>query len=82
MDNKSIALALQSLTPGAQWSLMGDTVDGLTWLDQVQTQPTLDQINAAILAYIDPTIQATLDAKNTSLAADVRLNALLTVLGL
>ena len=82
MDHKSIALALHALTPGAQWTLSGIDLSGLTWLDQVYTQPTLDQINAAILAYVDPTIQATIDAKNTSLAADARLNALLTILSL
>jgi hypothetical protein len=32
--------ALQSLKPGAQWSLAGDDYTGLNWLDEEQTQPT------------------------------------------
>ena len=32
--------ALQSLTPGAQWTLSGDDYAGLNWLDEEQTQPT------------------------------------------
>jgi tRNA A37 N6-isopentenylltransferase MiaA len=32
--------ALQSLTPGAQWTLSGDSYEGLEWLDEEQTQPT------------------------------------------
>lgn len=40
--------ALLSLRPGAEWTLNGDSYDGLTWLDQIQTQPTLDEITAEI----------------------------------
>jgi hypothetical protein len=32
--------ALQSLKPGAQWSLNGDDYEGLDWLDEDQTKPT------------------------------------------
>jgi hypothetical protein len=32
--------ALQSLKPGAQWTLSGDDYTGLDWLDEEQTQPT------------------------------------------
>jgi hypothetical protein len=32
--------ALQSLKPGAQWTLSGDNYSGLDWLDEEQTQPT------------------------------------------
>ena len=35
--------ALQSLKPGAQWSLTGDSYEGLNWLDEEQTQPTEEQ---------------------------------------
>jgi tRNA A37 N6-isopentenylltransferase MiaA len=34
-----IADALQTLTPGAQWVLEGDSYEGLTWLDENQEQP-------------------------------------------
>lgn len=49
-DNHSIALALQHLRPGAAWSLNGDSLDGITWLDSVQTRPTDAEIEAAIPA--------------------------------
>jgi hypothetical protein len=35
--------ALQSLKPGAQWSLNGDDYVGLNWLDEEQTQPTEEE---------------------------------------
>jgi hypothetical protein len=38
--------ALQSLTPGAQWSLTGETYTGLDWLDTEQTQPTEEECTA------------------------------------
>lgn len=32
--------ALQTLTPGAQWVMIGDDYSGLEWLDENQEQPT------------------------------------------
>jgi hypothetical protein len=32
--------ALQTLTPGAQWVLEGDSYEGLQWLDEDQEQPS------------------------------------------
>lgn len=43
-----IASALQSLRPGALWSVVGDEYSGITWLDTVQSIPTESQINAEI----------------------------------
>jgi hypothetical protein len=43
-----IPAALQSLRPGAQWALRGDLYSGLDWMDQVQTCPTEEEINAEI----------------------------------
>ena len=40
--------ALQSLKPGAQWTLRGDTYSGLEWLDSSQTKPTETEINSKI----------------------------------
>lgn len=40
--------ALLSIRPGAQWILNGDTYEGLEWLDQSQTKPTLEEINNEI----------------------------------
>jgi hypothetical protein len=41
-----IVSALNSLRPGAAWTLNGDTLDGLTWLDAGQTRPTDSEILA------------------------------------
>ena len=38
-----ITHAIQSLKPGAQWTLLGDDISGLTWLSGEQ-QPTKDEI--------------------------------------
>ena len=37
--------ALQSLKPGAEWVLRGDTLE---WLDSEQTEPTQSQIDAEV----------------------------------
>lgn len=43
-----IPAALQTLRPGAQWVLRGDLYSGLEWMDQAQTCPTEEEINAEI----------------------------------
>lgn len=43
-----IDLAILSLRPGAEWTLNGDSYEGLEWLDQVQTKPTKLEIDAEI----------------------------------
>jgi hypothetical protein len=40
--------ALLRLRPGAEWSLTGDSYEGLIWHDQNQTQPTQDEVVAVI----------------------------------
>jgi hypothetical protein len=40
--------ALLRLRPGAEWSLAGDSYQGLTWYDQNQTKPTYEEVLAAI----------------------------------
>ena len=44
----TIADALQSLKPGAEWALTGDVYSGLEWLDSSQTKPTETEINSKI----------------------------------
>ena len=39
-----IAKALITLRPNAQWSLLGNTYEGLEWLDEDQSKPTEDEI--------------------------------------
>ena len=43
-----ITHALIALKPGAQWTLHGDDISGLKWLDSKQTQPTETEINSKI----------------------------------
>ena len=44
----SIAHALGSLRPQAKWRIVGDTINGIDWLDTEQTQPTEAEIQAEI----------------------------------
>ena len=43
-----IPAALQSLKPGAEWTLIGDDYSGLEWLDSKQTKPTETEVNSKI----------------------------------
>ena len=45
-----VETALHSLTPGAEWSLVGDVYSGLTWLDSSQTKPTEKAVNDKVTA--------------------------------
>ena len=40
--------ALQILKPEAQWTLYGSEYSGLEWLDEIQTKPTEDELNAKV----------------------------------
>lgn len=43
-----ITTALPALRPNAQWTLDGDDYSGLNWLDEVQSKPTEEEVNAEI----------------------------------
>ena len=43
-----ITHAIRALKPGAQWTLLGDDISGLEWLDSSQTKPTETEINSKI----------------------------------
>ena len=43
-----ITHAIQSLKPGAEWTLRGNDYSGLKWLDSKQTKPTETEINSKI----------------------------------
>lgn len=69
MIHSEIVNALTTLRPGALWDLSGDTLAGITWLDGNQTQPTNDEITAAIAAYVPPpTLQDQIVALQTQVA--------------
>ena len=40
--------ALQSLKPGAEWTLRGEDYSGLEWVDKKQTKPTETEVNSKI----------------------------------
>ena len=40
MTTKTITRAVQNLRPGAEFSLVGDSLSGLVWKDETQTRPT------------------------------------------
>jgi hypothetical protein len=73
MNHQDIVNALNTLTPGAIWTLSGDGVENIVWLDTVQTQPTETAMIAAAAAYVpSPTLQqqiATLQAQIATLIA-------------
>jgi len=61
----TIVEALQSLRPNANWSLIGDTYDGLDWIDESQIKPSEEEINTEIvrLQAIEDSIQYQKDRK-------------------
>lgn len=66
-----IAQALQSLRPGAQWVLRGDTYEGLEWLDEVQTQPTEQEVADEVTRLINQKPFDECKAKAKQLIANV-----------
>ena len=50
--------AIKSLIPGASFSLVGESYDGLNWLDQSNAKPTESELNAEVAR-----LQAEYDAK-------------------
>ena len=45
---KKTSDALQLLRPGAQWSMDNGEYSTLKWLDESQTKPTEDEVNAKV----------------------------------
>jgi hypothetical protein len=77
-SNQSIARALQSLVPGAEWSVHDGDLKQLIWHDKKIQRPTDDQIQAAIAAYVPPSKPAPIQDQLTALQAQVE--ALMAVL--
>ena len=78
---------LNTIRPGAEWSLTGPGYAGLNWTDRIQTKPTQQEIvDARTLCISNNTtriaqkIQARLDVKNTGLTQGQRIQALLLLL--
>ena len=59
MSHKAITQALRVLAPNTDWTLSGDNIDDIQWLDQNQSKPTKAQIEAEMAnptPQPDPTI--------------------------
>lgn len=48
MTHEQIILALVKLKPNAKWTLRGDSLEGLEWIDVEQLRPTDAEIINAI----------------------------------
>ena len=48
MSQVRISDSLSQLKPGAEWSVSGNTYEGINWLDKTQTKPTEDEVNKKI----------------------------------
>jgi hypothetical protein len=64
VTNSQIARALAALAPGAQWSLNGDSLEGLDWLDEQQERPSNAVIEAKIAEMASPAVALRAYASN------------------
>ena len=48
-----IRSAINALRPGAECSIRGDRYDGIEWLDDSQTKPTEDEVNAKVTELVN-----------------------------
>ena len=76
MQHKEIIKALKKIRLNAEWTLRGDSYEGLEWLDVTQTKPTESEINAAIEAIRQEEAQAEAEAAAKKAAAEAKLAAL------
>ena len=51
--NYHISDALSSLRPKAEWTVVGNDLNGITWHDKGQSQPTSSEIDAEITRLTD-----------------------------
>jgi hypothetical protein len=70
MNQDTLTKALKDIRPNAEWSLVGDSYEGLEWLDSIQLKPTLEEIELAIanpLPEPEPTVEQKLASVGLSL---------------
>jgi hypothetical protein len=48
MNSIQITKAIADIRPKSEYSLVGDSYEGLEWLDKTQSKPNLAEIEAAI----------------------------------
>ena len=80
---------IQSIRPGAQWALRGNTYEGLEWLDTQQAKPTRAEIttayaacNQALLAREDAKRKARYTVKLSTATPTQQVNAVILLLDL
>lgn len=44
MTHKELVERLETIRPNCQWSLSGDSYEGLTWVDEVHQKPTPEEL--------------------------------------
>ena len=76
-----IVHALQSLKPGAEWTLRGSDYSGLEWLDSSQTKPTETEVNSKIseLDNTEPMRLLRIERNNRIVKTDWRASSDLTL---
>lgn len=60
-----LARALSALRPDANWSISGETIDGIIWHDDESTRPPDEEINAKVieLQNLDASLSYQIDRK-------------------
>ncbi len=88
-DQCSTAQILIKIRPGAVWTMQGDSMDKLKWLDSKQKMPTASEIKRAKSECVEEMknrealkAQARLDVKDPSVATDKKLQQLILLLDL
>lgn len=88
-DRCDTANVLTQIRPGAVWTLQGDKITGLNWLDTKQKKPSASEIQKAKQACIADfesrkarKAQARLDVKNPSIPVEKKLEQLILLLDL
>lgn len=71
MKNSDIVHGLEALRPGCEWTLNGNDLKGLIWLDKKQARPTDEELTKAIAAYVPPAPAADLQSQVTALQKQV-----------
>jgi len=73
MNPKEITRAITFIRPGAEFVLNGDE---LTWLDKKQIEPTIEEIEAGLVAYNAAQAAKQSDAQDAKQSAEAKLAAL------
>lgn len=84
-----ITTVLGDIRPGAQWILYGEVYEGLVWKDEIQSKPSEQEIEQAILncqqrKVTENTVrvQAQIDLNDQKKTDAERINAIILYLGL